>query len=57
MIGFVPFLFKVFHLINYALINKGQIELLVTLIPSGLSMEVLLMLQKIVITMVPKYAF
>jgi hypothetical protein len=47
MIRFVPFLFRVFSLINCTLINKGKIELAITLIPSGLSMEILLMLKKI----------
>lgn len=47
MIWFVPSLFRVFGLINYTLINRGHIELVVTFIPSGLNMEILLMLQKI----------
>ncbi len=47
MIGFVPFLFKVFGLINCTLINKRKIKLAITLISNGLSMQILLMLQKI----------
>ncbi len=47
MIGFVPSLFRVFGLINCTLINRGHIELVITFIPSGLSMEILLMLQNI----------
>jgi hypothetical protein len=47
MIGFVPSLFKVFSLINCALINRGHIELVLTFILSGINMEILLMLEKI----------
>jgi len=43
----VPSLFKVFGLVNCTLINRGKIELTITFIPSGLNMEILLMLQQI----------